>query len=375
MGHRSVAPIPFTKGPLTLCRLAALRREARGGVRWPASTSPSRFRNRRASSGAWQTQPRSRGSCRRIMRYVAMTRGREANTAFVAVDRPDIAHVGPRSRDDKDATARSVLCGVLQHVGAEEPAHETIVAQQDTWGSVAQLAAEYETIAAAAQHDRWTALVRGTGLNPGQADQAIKSRAFGALTSELRRAEAHHFDVDNLLAHAVAAGGFEDAQDPTAILCNRIATAIARDAAAGRSRKTPRMVVGLIPKAVGPMAADMRQALEERIDLIKGRASAVLDEALLAGDAWTRDLGAIPNRSVASGWKDSARTVAAYRDRYAISGASALGRHPQTTAQRRDAVRARAALEAARRLATRTESFGTRSPGFTAVAEVVRIQI
>ena len=53
------------------------------------------------------------------------------------------------------ATARSILYGVLQHVGAELSAHETIAAEQDAWGSIAQLAAEYETIAAAAQHDRW----------------------------------------------------------------------------------------------------------------------------------------------------------------------------------------------------------------------------
>lgn len=38
--------------------------------------------------------------------------------------------------------------------------------------------------------------------------------------------------------------------------------------------------------AVDPLK--MRQALEERINLIEARASAVLDEALLAGDTWTR---------------------------------------------------------------------------------------
>jgi ATP-dependent exoDNAse (exonuclease V) alpha subunit len=34
--------------------------------------------------------------------YVAMTRGRESNTAFVAADRPDVDHVGPRSGDNND---------------------------------------------------------------------------------------------------------------------------------------------------------------------------------------------------------------------------------------------------------------------------------
>jgi conjugative relaxase-like TrwC/TraI family protein len=171
--------------------------------------------------------------------YVAMTRGRDANTAFIALDGPDVAHVGQRLDDDKDARARSILCGVLQHVGADQSAHETISAQQDAWGSVAQLAAEYETIAAAAQHDRWAALVRGSGLSLGQAEEAIKSSAFGVLTAELRRAEAHHLDVRTLVGGAVAARGLEGAHDVAAVLCSRIATVVARDAGARRSRRGP----------------------------------------------------------------------------------------------------------------------------------------
>jgi hypothetical protein len=51
--------------------------------------------------------------------YKAMTRGREANTVYVAVDRPDVDKIGPRRGDDEDTTARGILCGVLQHIGAE----------------------------------------------------------------------------------------------------------------------------------------------------------------------------------------------------------------------------------------------------------------
>ena len=54
------------------------------------------------------------------------------------------------------------------------------------------------------------------------------------------------------------------------------------------------MVVGLIPRAIGPMDADMRRALVERIGLIEARASAVLDDGLLAGEMWTRSLGSEP---------------------------------------------------------------------------------
>ena len=120
--------------------------------------------------------------------YVAMTRGRESNQAYVILDRPD-DHATSHPGDNPDATARTVLYGVLQHSGAELSAHETITAEQERWGSIAQLAAEYETIAAAAQHDRWTTLVCRSGLTDKQAQAVIDSDAFGALTAELRRAE------------------------------------------------------------------------------------------------------------------------------------------------------------------------------------------
>ena len=307
--------------------------------------------------------------------YVAMTRGREANTAYVAVDRPDAAHVGPRPGDDDDTTARSVLCGALQHIGAEQSAHETIVAQQDAWGSVAQLAAEYETIAAAAQHDRWSALVRSSGLSRSQADAAIKSPAFGALTAGLRRAEAHHVDVEQLLSRGVAARGFEDAQDVAAVLCSRLTTAISCNSRAGSSRSTARLVGGLIPKATGPMTAEMRHALDEHSALIEARVNAVLDDALIAGDAWIQQLGAIPHRSVTIRWKQQARIVAAYRDRYAIVGARALGKIPRTLAQQQDAVRARAAVGAAKRLAAGQGAFTTPNPGLALGPSPLRITI
>lgn len=307
--------------------------------------------------------------------YVAMTRGREANTAYVTVDRPDVAHTGPFPTEDDGTVARNILFGVLKNVGAELSAHETIVAQQGAWGSVAQLAAEYEAIAAAAQNDRWMEMVRRSGLSPVHADEAIGSQTFGVLTTELRRAEAHHLDVERLLAQAVAARGLKDAQDVAAVLHSRIAAAIMRDSRAGRSRKTPRLVAGLIPKAIGPMAAEMREALDERGDLIDARASAVLQKALLAGALWTRELGAFPHLPSTPSWRQLACTVAAYRDRYAVVGASALGPAPQTVAQRRDASRAHAALLAAKRIAEDSGAFDTKLPGVSAGHSLVRTQI
>src|SRR5690606_17155968 len=117
--------------------------------------------------------------------YVAMTRGRHLNQAYVAVDRPDDAHEMAHPADNDGVTGRSVLYGVLQHAGGELSAHETLTVEQERWGTIAQLAAEYDTLAAAAQHDRWVDLIRHSGLTETEAEAAIGSDAFGPLTAEL----------------------------------------------------------------------------------------------------------------------------------------------------------------------------------------------
>lgn len=185
--------------------------------------------------------------------YVAMTRGRDANIAYVAVDQPDSAHAVPHPGENEAATGRSVLYGVLQHAGAELSAHETIAAEQETWGSIAHLAAEYETIAAAAQHDRWATLIQNSGLTEARAD-------------------------------------------------------------------------------------------------------AVLDRALDGKEPWTDGLGPPPTdaRKLAT-WRRSARVLAAYRDRYQITADTALGAPVESVAQKIDAARTRAALDAARALTLPTQ--------------------
>lgn len=287
--------------------------------------------------------------------YVAMTRGKQSNLAYVILDRAD-DHAHPHPGENPDANARSVLFGVLQHVGAELSAHETITVEHEQWGSIAQLAAEYETIAAAAQRDRWASLVRSSGLTDEQADAVLDSEAFGALTAELRRAEANHHDMDRLLPRLVAARGFHDADDIASVLHHRVARATARPAGSGRTRKAPQLIAGLVPEAGGTMSREMRQALTERRNLIESRADALLDAALIDGQEWIAALGAEPKQTrAAQTWRQAARTVAAYRDRYGITGQTPLGAPAENDAQK--IVRARAAV------ALRATTPDERAPG------------
>ena len=274
-----------------------------------------------------------------------MTRGREANIAYVAVDKPDDSHSGPHPGDSDEATAQSVLSGVLQRVGAELSAHETLAAEQETWGTIAQLAAEYETISAAAQRDRWASLIRASGLSDAQAEAAIDSDAFGPLTAELRRAEANNHDVETLVPRLVSARGFGDADDIAAVLRHRVAAATARPGGSGRVMRPARLVAGLIPGASGVKDDEMQRALAERADLIDVRADAVLDAAVAESAPCLSALGFEPvEPHAASVWRRAARVVAAYRDRYRVANDSALGAPPHSKTQTIDHARADDAL-------------------------------
>lgn len=289
--------------------------------------------------------------------YVAMTRGQHANTAYVTLDQPDSEdHHQPPG--EEEATGRSVLYGVLHHVGTELSAHETIEVEHDRWAGIAQLAAEYETIAAVAQHDRWVALLERSGLTAEQVDMAFASEAFGPLAAELRRAEANGHVPDALVPRLVAARGFADVDDIAAVLHHRVTNASGqRRTGSARRRQAPRLIAGLIPHAAGPMSDDMRRALDERRHLIEQRARALAESALADDEPWTRYLGEPPrNARQRTVWMRYVETVAAYRDRYHIVADTPLGPTPEGTARRVDAARAGVAMRSARHLAEGSET-------------------
>ena len=89
----------------------------------------------------------------------------------------------------------------------------------------------------------------------------------------------------------------------------------------------------------------MRQALDEREELIAQRATEVLDTALTDRAPWAAYLGSPPaEEKQATHWRAAVRVVAAYRDRYRIDSDTPLGPEPSRYAQMIDAARAIAAL-------------------------------
>lgn len=89
----------------------------------------------------------------------------------------------------------------------------------------------------------------------------------------------------------------------------------------------------------------MRQALNERRELIEQRADALVDHAVDEAADWVQPL--FPQRQnehMMTGWRRRARVIAAYRDRYQVSSSDPLGPVPERTAQKIDYARAQAAV-------------------------------
>lgn len=283
------------------------------------------------------------GSTTRENLYVSMTRGRESNMAYVALDRPDDSHAAP---SPEEVTAKTILYGVLQHSGVELSAHQTIVEEQEHWSSFSQVVGEYLTIAAAAQRARWVAELMASGLTAEQVDDVIASDSFGPLAAELRRAESSGCDIADVLPKVVARRGFADAEDVGAVLISRL-----RHATSGRgggARRRPNLIAGLVPVADGPMPADMRRALIERQELLESRATELVEAAVAQNLAWVRRMGVPPEdprrRTL---WMQEVRVVAAYRDLWQVDSDSPVGPAGDSDRRRVDEARARKAVRRA----------------------------
>ena len=186
-----------------------------------------------------------------------------------------------------------------------------------------------------------------------QVGDVLDSDAYGALSAELRHADANHLNLDTLLPRLIGARSLDDADDIASVIHARLARATARPAGSGRTRKPPRLVAGLIPDAAGPMADEMRRALDDRRELIEQRADAVLYTALTDKELWTGKLGTQPkDEKKHAAWWRAARSIAVYRDRYQVTDSrNPLGPAAESTSQKIDAARARAALNRARSIA------------------------
>jgi hypothetical protein len=292
--------------------------------------------------------------------YVMATRGRKGNRLYVDTHYdpdPETSH----RQTTEPQTARDVLIGALRNEGGDVAAHDMMRRQQDQAEGMERLAAEYLTLATAAQAERWDTLLAGAGFAEPELESVRSSEALGQLTASLRRAEARRLDVDAALPKLVSGRAFDSAGD----IAETVAARLDRwtEAAGSRRRSSDDYVVGLIPRARGITDPDMARALTERDRAMQARARIVAFDALESGQPWTKALGAIPeNPERRARWVHEILTVAAYRDRWHITGNETIGRavdgvSSEQTVQRRlaegAALRARTVSDGARRGAQR----------------------
>lgn len=206
---------------------------------------------------------------------------------------------------------------------------------------MAQLAAEYDTIAQAAGQARWIQLLEAGGLTADTVDDLVTTDAFGILTTELLRLEADGHDIDDLLPRVIRAGGLTDADDLGSLIRYRIQKITASYQPS--TQRTTSLIAGLIPRATGITDPEMQQALTEREQLIHERVAALTEQLLNHPAPWMTILDDAP----ADTRTTAVRAVAAYRDRWNITSSSPLGAIPSDDAQRSDYERTHAALDAA----------------------------
>jgi conjugative relaxase-like TrwC/TraI family protein len=250
--------------------------------------------------------------------YVSATRGRESNRLYVDTHYdpdPDTSHDGMT----EPQTVRAVLAAVLANEGAELAATDAICASWDAAEGMVQLSAEYVTIAREAQAERWDNLIATSGLTDNQVETVRASEAYGPLVAAFRDAEARGLDPEGVFPRLVASRGLADADDVAAVLHGRVDRWVA--SAGSKRQAAADLIAGLIPRAKGVPDEDMAKALRDRDEAMERRAMTLAEQSVEHKAAWVRRLGSPPaDPAMRTAWLHEVRVVAAYGDRWNISG-------------------------------------------------------
>ncbi|WP_166353550.1 MobF family relaxase [Phytoactinopolyspora limicola] len=300
--------------------------------------------------------------------YVSMTRGANANSAYVITELTD-----EEIPDGDIRTARDVLSEVMKRSGAELSARETIADQQRQATSIARLAAEYETIAREAAASHWSGIIDSCPL-PRSRDVPTTSPSYTPLVIAMRRAENSGLSPEQLLPRLATAEELEHCDDPIAILHHRLDQVTEHAAFTRPGLDQQHLIAGLIPVAEHVSDPALRRALDERAELIEHRATELVQQAIADQPPWITELGPVPHDlTKRQQWQRHVATIAAYRELHAINGPAALGRDLSSEAIRRlGHRRARAAFGSAQKLAANAHAEFTRPRAPKASTEACR---
>ena len=140
--------------------------------------------------------------------YVAMTRGRSSNKAYLVLDPPANRHLDHQltssAADSEESTRDEVLQAIATNTSGQSSAHEAIRVEQDRAGSIAQLANEAETIAAYAHEIATTELLLTTLGDTPTTDRLLQDKDFDRLVAAIRGAHTAGIDLPTVLPRLAA---------------------------------------------------------------------------------------------------------------------------------------------------------------------------
>jgi conjugative relaxase-like TrwC/TraI family protein len=307
----------------------------------------------------------------REVAYVAMTRGRDTNQAFIAIDIPDPNYDGAPA---PELTGRHIFAQILATQGAQLSGTQTLRELHHQAESLATLGAVHETLIQAAAKHRWQTLITDT-LQDDVADAVLASPAYGALVASMRRAEHDGLPITAAFRSLAAAGplaaSVEEAQsqsagvgirDPAAVLHWRVDNWHAQTTRPGARGE---LLAGLFTPA-GPALEsaehDVRVAIIDIENRIAARVTAVTNQLIDSSPPWLLRLGPHPHEPRANTrWWTAVAAIATYRDAYGITDTThPLGGVPPTdsaqrVARRRASAAAGAVIESRQRTAARPQ--------------------
>jgi hypothetical protein len=197
--------------------------------------------------------------------------------------------------------------------------------------SLARLVPMHEHMAQAAEGDHWHTALTEAGLEPARVPDVVTSPAWPALAAGLRHAEAHGLEPTRRLAACIGRADFTGAHDTAAVLHARLDTQV-RAALRNAPVREEGTIAGLITPARRNDDPVMASTLVDIQNLIAQRAETLGQQAIDQKEPWLPDFGATPRHAQARpAWKRAVDTVAAYRERHAITTRHALARNRRAT--------------------------------------------
>ncbi|GAA3249529.1 hypothetical protein GCM10017691_60660 [Pseudonocardia petroleophila] len=262
--------------------------------------------------------------------YVAMSRGRDANTAHVTTHTGAQDPAQGREHETLHRDPIAVLAGVLadaDHAVARS-ALATATESADDLGSVraaAELLADAAQMAATERTATWLdQLVANGALSAEQRGRIAADDGAASLARVLRRAELAGHDPRQVLHEAIADRPLDDARNPTNVVYSRITTQYDR-----QLDPTGTAWTDWIPRTDNAEWKDYLTVLASRAD---ERAAELGRQTAATEHAWAVEaFGPVPTDPIErSEWEIRAGTVAAYRELRGHDDTNeALGPSPQ----------------------------------------------